>query len=167
MPKLLSHETLVGDVLHTWTIQEYDSHERGTLWHILMITSGIVLVVYGIFSSNFLFALIIILFGIIIFLQSYQIAPQVQFAITELGIVIGSRFYSFSEFVDFYMIYNPPHVKTLFLNTRSGFKPLIRIPLLDMDPTEVKYTLREFLDEDFEKEEEPLTDVFARNWKIH
>jgi hypothetical protein len=167
MPKPLRSETSVGDVLRQWTIQEYDQHERGLLWHIFMITIGIAFVVYGLLSNNFLFSLIIILFAIIVFLQSYQAPPQVQFAITDKGIVIGRRFYTYSEFNGFHIIYNPPAVKTLFLDTKSPFRPLIRIPLLDENPVEIRHALREFLNEDFENEEEPLSDVVARNWKIH
>ena len=167
MPKPLTSETLVGDIIHQWTIQEYDQHDRNLSWHVFMITAGIGLVLYGLLSNNFLFSLIIILFAIIMFLQSYQAPPQVQFAITNTGLVIGGRFYSYSEFENFYIVYTPPNVKTLFLDTKSPFRPMIRIPLLDENPVEVRHTLREFLSEDFEKEEEPMSDTFARNWKIH
>ena len=167
MPERISESTLIGDILHEWTIQEYEQHDRSRLWFILVTILGIGLVLFAIMTANFLFALIIILFSIILFLQSNQLPPQVLFQITELGLIIGSRFYSFSEFESFYIIYSPPDVKTLFLETKSAIRPLIRIPLLDTHPVEVKNTLREFLPEDMEKEEEPLTDRVARNWRIH
>ena len=50
----------------------------------------------------------IILFAIILFLQSHQLPPQVDFKITELGIIVGGRFYTYSEFNNFY-------ITTLFL----------------------------------------------------
>ncbi len=167
MPEALSEQTTIGDIKHRWTIQEYDSHDRGTLWHILMITLGIIFVVYALWTGNFLFALIVVLFSIVIFLQSNQEALQVNFAITDLGIVIGRRFYAYSEFESFYVIYQPPEVKTLFLETRSTFRPSIRIPLLDEDPVQVRKDLSIFLEEDLEKEDEPLSDRAARRWKIH
>jgi len=157
----------IGDVLHEWTIQQYEQHERGTIWYILVLSLGLLLVFYGVFTGNFLFSLIIILSGIIIFLQAHQTPLQVPFKITDLGVVIGGKFYGYSEFENFYIIYNPPHTKTLFLDTKSVWQPAIRVPLLDINPIEIKHSLREFLSEDLEKEEEPLADRAARNWKMH
>jgi len=168
MPEKITEQTLVGDTLHEWTVQEYEHHsDRGRLWYFLMITLGLVLVVYGMVTGNFLFALIIILSAIILFLQSHQTPPQVLFQITELGVILGSRFFAYSELENFYIIYSPPDVKTLYLEPKGVMRPRITIPLLDTNPIEVKHTLREFLEEDFEKEDEPLSDRAARNWRIH
>ena len=167
MPQQLEENIDPGQTLHEWTIQEYEHHQRGTWWYVLMLLLGIVLVVFGLVSGNFLFALIIILFGIILYLQSHQQAPQLPFRVTDLGVVIGSKFYAYTELEAFYIIYDPPRVKTLFFETKSAFRPLLRVPLLDANPLEVRSTLLGYLVEDVEKEEEPLSDQVARNWKIH
>lgn len=167
MPKQLTNETLIGDVLHEWAIQEYNQHERGAMWYIIFGTLAVLLIAYAIFSGNFLFALIIILAAVIIFLQSHQAPPLVPFRITELGVAVGSRFYPYTELKDFYLIYQPPAVKTLFIVPQQVYRPMLRIPLLDKNPVEIRHTLREFLPEDTEKEEEPFSDTFARTWKIH
>lgn len=166
MPKNLNEDVMLGDILHEWTIQEYENHSRGVWWYIIMISLGLVLVVYGVFTANFLFSLIIILFAIIMFLQSHNTPPQINFKITEMGIILGSKFYSYSEFESFWIIYSRNGAKVLFLDMRSTLQPMLRIPLLDMDPLEVKYSLREYLAENLEREEEPLSDRVSRNWKI-
>ncbi len=158
---------MLGKDLHEWEIKEYEQYERGTKWYLLMIIIGSALVIYGIFSGNFLFALIIILFAIILFLQSHQKPTQVPFKITELGLVIGNRFYDYGELESFYIIYDPPEVKSLFVETKSTVKPLLRIPLNEHNPLRIRDTLKEFLLEDLEKEEEPYSDKFARAWKLH
>ncbi len=167
MPKNIDNQTLIGSHLHEWTIPEYEQHNRGILWYVLTISVGIIFVLYGLFSDNFIFSLIIILAAIIVFLQSHQDPLQVSFKITELGLVVGNRFYDYSELDDFYIIYNPPEVKTLFFSTKSIARPTIRIPLLDQNPLQVRESLQNFLDEDLEKEEEPKSDLLARRWKIH
>lgn len=167
MPRKIDESTLVGDVLHAWTVQEYEQHERAVSWYIVMITVGLFLILFALFTGNFLFALIIILFGIIMFLQAHQVPLQVPFKITELGVILNDRFYPWIELKDFYIIYQPPMVKTLYLDTVSSFRPLLRIPLLDMNPVEVRNTLKEYLEEDLDKEEEPATDKVARDWRIH
>src|SRR3989338_3764668 len=166
MPQKITEETLLGDVIHEWTILEYEKHARGMLWYVLAAVLGLALVLYGVFTGNFLFSLIVILAAIILFLQSHQEPRQIPFQITDLGVIVGTRFYPYAEFENFYIVYNPPEVKTLFLDTKNTLQPILRIPLLDMNPIEVKHSLREYLSEDIEKEEQ-LTDRAARNWKIH
>jgi len=167
MPKPIIEDLPIGEILYKWTVPEYEKHERGTLWYALILGFGSLLVIYGLFSNNFLFALIIILAGIILFIQSRQEAPDVSVQITEFGVGLGGRFYSYSELDNFYIIYQPPDVKTLFIETVAHFRPLLRIPLLDQNPLDIRSDLRAFLKEDVEKEEEPRSDTLARSWKIH
>ncbi len=167
MPQQLKSDTLIGNILHEWIIAEYEKHERGTLWYAIILIIGLLLVVYGLWTGDFLFSLIVILFAIILFLQSHQEPLLVPFRITELGVVVGVKFYPYSELGGFYIVYNPPHVKTLYLENKKILHPNLRVPLLDQNPVEVKHTLSEFLLEDVEKEDEPLADRAARNWKLH
>jgi membrane-bound ClpP family serine protease len=108
MPKILTPDITVGAVHHEWGVQEYEQHERSSWWYIAMITIGIILVVYAMLTLNFLFALSIVLIAIILFLQSHDEAMVIPFAITELGIVVGTKFYSYKELNQFYIIYQPP-----------------------------------------------------------
>jgi hypothetical protein len=165
MPEKLTEETLTGEPLYQWIVEEYDRHIRGTLWHVLTISVGIILVIYALATDNFLFAIIIILSAIILFLQSAVEPSKVPFAITDLGVVLGNRFYNYNEFRAFYMIYNQ-ETQTLFFDTKAALRPDLRIPMSDQDPMEIRDTLQAVLDEDLEKEE-PLADRAARHWKIH
>ncbi len=131
-----------------------------------MITIGLLLVLYGIFANNFLFALIIILAGIILFLQSKQTPPAVPFGMTTMGVLVSDRFYPYRELGSFYIIYTE-EVQTLYIETKSRLRPTLRIALMEQDPTQIRLTLRQFLTEDIEREQEPTLDVFARRWKIH
>ena len=167
MPQIIKGEMDLGQVLQEWNFQEYEHYERGAVWYIIMSILGVLFVLYAIFTGNFLFAVVIVLFAIILFLQSHQQPSKVLFKITDLGLVVGARFYPYTEFNNFYLVYNPPEVKTLFLDTKSLWQPLMRIPLLEQNPLEVKQTLLEFLPEDLEKEEEPLADKIARTWRLH
>ena len=163
----MREDTFLGDVVHEWIVREYDSHDRGTLWYVGIGLLGLGLIVYGVVSGNFMFSLIIILVAIILFMQHHQDANDVLFQITELGLVVGTKFYLYNELDSFYIIYQPPSVKTLFIETKSATRPLIRVPLMANNPLEVRTMMQEFLEEDIEKEEEPLSDTFARQWKIH
>ncbi len=167
MPQIITQSTLIGSVLFEWDIVEYRRYRRGVWWYIFLILLSVGLVIFGLFTQNFLFSFIVILFGIILFLQAHQEPLKLPFAITDLGIVLGNRFYGYAEFESFYIIYQPPHVKTLYIATKNLIRPVLRIPLEDMDPLDIRHVLKEFLDEDLTKDEEPFTDAFVRNWKIN
>ncbi len=167
MPKLLSDDILTGDILHAWQVKEYEQHDRPVLWYIVMISAAVLLILYGLFTGNFIFSLIIILAIIIFFIQSKQEPQDVPIFISELGVGVGNRFYKYSELDDFYIIYRPKEIKMLFIDTKTALRPLLRISLNDNNPLEIRDTLDNYLVENFEKEEEPLSEAFSRNFKLH
>ncbi len=166
MPKQLHPDLSTGETFYRWTIEEYEKYDRNRAWFVFMSTVGVVFVVYGVLGNNFLFSLIIILAGIILFLHHHQEPVQVNVEITELGIVLGNRFYPYDEIENFFVIYHPPEVKTLFFETAHALRPRLRIPLGDMNPVEIRHTLQAFLSEDVDRVEEPMSDMIARRWRI-
>lgn len=168
MPKKIEENLNIGEILHEWSIPEYEQHERNRAWYIIMGVVGTILIAYSLLSSNFLFSLVLILFIIIIFLQSHQEPIIIPFRITDLGVIVNDRFYQYSELNEFYIIYNPEEgLKMLYLETAGNFTPRLRVPLMDNDPNEIRITLRSFMEENIGKEEEPFSDMIGRKWRIH
>jgi hypothetical protein len=167
MPKNLNNEQInVGDIVFEWSLKEYEKHDRNRRWYIVMGILFASLLLYAILSANNMFALIIILFVIILFLQNLKEAPQVAFFITETGVILGDKYYPFSELQDFWIIYEPPMVKNLYFSTGSLIKHRISVPLLDNDPRPIRVFLSSCLEENLDEEEEPLTEKFARMFKL-
>lgn len=166
MPKPLRPDVATGDILHQWMVKEYDRYERGRSWYIVVAVLAVLMVLYGMVSNNFIFSLIIILAIIILYLQSRREPIAVPFRIAELGVIVGDRLYSYGELASFYIIYQPPDVKTLFIVTKQFFRPNLRIPLGDTDPNDIRSTLRGYLPEDLDVEQEPASDMLARRWRI-
>ena len=168
MPINLSKaEANTGDIVFDWVVNEYEKHQRSKRWYVIMALVGIALLLYSVISGNYLFALIVVLFGIVLFLQDMQKPMQVSFAITETGIVVGSTYYPFKEIINYWMIYNPPEVKNIYFSTNSILKHRLQVPLLDNDPRPIRDFLNQFLVEDLEQEEEPLSDRLGRMFKLH
>jgi len=69
MPKKLEDNPNVGELLHEWSIPEYEKQERPKVWYIVMGVFAVVLLAYSIISASFLFSLIIVLFAVIMFLH--------------------------------------------------------------------------------------------------
>lgn len=166
MPQPLQENTQIGDILHEWVIKEYIQYDHPRAWYIIMGVFGLFFLAYSIVSGNLLFAAIIILSAIILFMQSKQSPVDVGIAVTDAGVVVGHRFYPYKELEDFFIVYQPPEVKMLYIDTKSPLRPLLRLPLGDKNPIQIRADLRQFLTENLDKEEEPLSDKFGRWWQI-
>jgi len=167
MPKnILKEDVNIGQVQYEWTIKEYTQYSRGKNWYWIMGLVAVTLAGYAVFAGNYLFALIIVLFGIILFMQDMVAPMDVYFAITNTGIVIGKKYFRYSELSSFWVIYNPPMIKNLYFSQESVLKHRIQVPLLDYDPRPIREYLTQYLEEDLEQEEEPLTERLSNILKI-
>jgi len=166
MPKLVTTGLEVGETLMMWNVKEFERYTRGQWWYIIAISLGVICVLYAIFSSNFLFALFVILAAIVLYQQSVSVPMDVPFEITEAGIVLGTRFYAWDELESFTILYQPPEVKILRIATKTMYTPSIQVSLEDMNPIEVRETLLEFLKENTEETDESISDTIARRWKL-
>jgi len=168
MPVDITKENIpMGDVVYQWAVKEYNKYYRTRRWYVLTSILAVALLIYAIWTHDYLFALVLVLIGIILFLHQIQEPMDVLFAITETGIVVGKKFYKFSELNNFWMIYNPPDVKNLYFGINGAIKHRIQIPLLDYDPRPVRDYLKQYLEEDLEQEDEPMSDRIARLFQLH
>lgn len=168
MPINLNKEQAnVGNAVFAWGVGEYEKHDRPKRWYFIAGLIGVALLLYAILSGNYLFALVVVLAGIILFLQDMQAPMEVSVVITEIGVIVGSKFYPFSEFRNYWIIYQPPEVKNLYLATNSLVKHRLQIPLLDNDPRPIRDFLNQFIVEDLDQEQEPLSDRLGRLFKIN
>ena len=157
----------LGKVAYQWTINEYEQYERPRSWYFTMGIIGLAMLVYAIIAANYLFALIIVLFGIILFLFDNQTPMAVPFALTATGIVLGKKYYRYSEIKNFWVIYNPPEVKNLYFSLDNLIRHRLQIPLMDYDPRPIKDYLKQYLTEDYEQEDEPMGDRLTRTMRLH
>ncbi|KKW36854.1 MAG: hypothetical protein UY81_C0011G0009 [Candidatus Giovannonibacteria bacterium GW2011_GWA2_53_7] len=153
-------------ILLAWAIPEYEKHDRGMRWYVISSIIGVGLVLFAILTANFLFAIILVMVGIIMFLSSQRDPDWVPFAITPGGFLIGTHFHPFYEFRNFSVLYQPPQLKCLYLVSETRVRPTIKIPLEDMDPNAVRNLLLEVLPEDLERVEESLTELILRVYKL-
>ncbi len=154
-----------GEVFFEWQVPEYMTHERSSWWYIGMIVFALALIIYSIFTANFLFALIVILSAFILFLKSYYSPAILDFQITEEGISLGNQFFAWEMIKDFYIIYKPPAVKKIFFNLKR-FGPDLSITISDANPLLVREILLRYLDENLEKDRQSLDDLMETIFKL-
>jgi len=156
-----------GKVLLQWMFPEYDKPQRGKWWYVITFTIAGLLLFYSLKDSNFLFALIILLFALIIFTHHRTDPLDIPFAVYEMGIQIGDRFYFFREINAFAIVYEPPTVKRLYIKPKGNvIRNEISIPLLTQNPLAVRSLLLDYLDEDLEHDKESAADIATRIFKL-
>lgn len=155
-----------GDVLMEWTFPEFVKHQRNVGWYIWISAAGIILLAYSLWSSNYLFAILTILVGFILLNYHRHDPHTVIFQIRDKGLRVGRKFYPFSVLDNFWIIYEPPQVKNLYLQKKSRFSTELSIPLYETNPVEVRELLVDILPEDLTKESETTNDTLARVFKI-
>jgi hypothetical protein len=91
---------------------------------------------------------------------------NIKLNIREDGLEIGRNFYSYRDLNNFWIIYQPPEVKKIYVSFKSRIAAPLVISLENQNPLKIRKTLLEYLPEDLEKEEEPASDSLSRTFKI-
>ena len=154
-----------GKELLSWEVKDSHEHVRGPLWYAAAFIIAVGFLIYAVSTRNFLFAFIVIMFGVILVTHGLRPAGRYKFAIYELGVSLGERQYPWKDLKQFWLAYEPPEIKTLYLDF-GGLRPRLPVPLEDTDPNQVRKTLVAALPEDASRTEEPMTDWLARVLKI-
>ncbi len=149
-----------------WDFFEYPRYDRGRLWYTLMILGGLGLLIYAVASANFLFAFIIIMFALVLYLTTLSEPARIRFGITSFGVRIGTSFYPYKEIVRFWFVYEPPEVKNLYLELKNPLRGRVVVDLDGANPNEVRGVLGRFVREDLNEDDEPLADFIGRVLKI-
>lgn len=154
-------------IFMSWTFPEEEEKERSLNWYIWSGVIGAGFLGFAIWDRNFLFAVIILMVGFIYFYSSYETPLVVEFQITDEGVTIGKRDYKYAEINTFWFVYEPSeNIKVLYLEFKRSLKPSLEIPLKEENPLEVRKVLSQYLDEDYSRQEETLSDTLSRVLKL-
>jgi hypothetical protein len=156
----------IGHPVVEWEVDEYPHHSRSKNWYVIGGVLGVLLILYAIATANFLFAVIILMIGIITLLSTFLPPDRVPVMISNTGVVVNDMYYDFEAIRDFSLAYNPPDVKYLYFDFHSPWQPLLSIPLEDVDPNLVRESLLPFCSENLDRTSETLTDVLRRMYKL-
>lgn len=153
------------EILYEFSFPEYEIQQRGKLWYIIAGTVIALLVVYAVVTANYLFALVIVLLAGVLALRDFRAPAQVSFQIAEDALYVDGKRIPYSDVSLFWIIYEPPLFKNLHV-TFSTMRPSLRVPLLDVDPVELRTFFRTKVKEDMEKRTESPIDIFAKILKL-
>ena len=107
-----------GEIFFNWKFSEFPQHQRSRSWYIWGGIAVGLLLIYSIFTFNFLFGLIVIMISLIVLLF-HRSSNEVTFQIAEDGIIVNGKFYSFKSLKNFFIIYEPPEIKNLYFEPKN------------------------------------------------
>ena len=163
--KLHSQPTSFDNAVLGWIAPEAIKHERGKHWKTIMSLLVILMVAGGIYYNAWTFSLAIFTFSIVYYTMKMEHPKDVEIKISNIGIKVGGRKYSFSSIKAFWIIYEPPYVKTLNIRVQGKFDGDITIQLNGQEPAAVREFLLEKIPE-MEGQDEKFTDILLRIFKI-
>jgi len=155
-----------GIPIMSWESWEFPVVERSKRWYIVASVVGLFLILYAVFTANFIFGVIVLMFAVITLIQDLRKPNRVSVYITSKGFVFGDQFFAFEDIRDFSLSYDPPTVNNLYLSFHGTFQPMLSVALDELNPNEVRQTLLPFVFENLEREGESLTDVLRRVYKM-
>lgn len=164
--KIKKEDESHGKILLSWKFLEHPQYQRKKSWYVISGLLLLVFMIYAIFTSNPLFAIFLFLFGLIVFLHAKRPPLELEFKVFEDGIMVGSKFYEWTEIKNFHLVYQPPKTKRLYFDLKNVFVFDVSVSLERQDPLKVRKILKEYLDEDTERKEENIVDKMNHWLKI-
>lgn len=153
-----------GTTLLKWRVPEFEYHEKGPVWKLLAIAAVMGMVVYGILTDSYPFAVVVVLFAGVYFL-THKPPQEIDISVTDMGVQVDHRFYEFSNIRNFWIVFQPGEVQTLNLRLTKNVIKEVTILLGDQDPAELREILSRFVPELVGKEES-FSDWLTRKLRL-
>ena len=126
-------------------------------WHLVFLGT----------SSNYLFALFIIVVMIIMIINESRPPMMINVELGPEGVKIGSRFYDYDRIKNFVVLYKPRQsLKSVYFEFKGSVQPRISLPLRRLDALTVRNFLVRYLDENLERTEMPLSERLTKWLKL-
>ncbi|MBI5412899.1 hypothetical protein HZA42_00945 [Candidatus Peregrinibacteria bacterium] len=159
--KISGHVHSFENAILGWKAPEYTRHEKSALWFVIAAAVAIGLVIYGLATDGWSFSLAIIVFCGTYYLIHRKTPPIVEVKISKIGVKIGRHLFSYSGLEGFWIAYDPPFLKRLYLKMEAKFKPDVFVSIEDTDPVEVRKILLGHTNE-ISGKHEPFADTLVR-----
>ena len=152
------------EILH-WKAPSHEAHQRSGSWYLIFAIISVGLMAFAIYDRSIITIITFALIILMIFVISTQAPREITCKITKTGISLGNTLYPYKTIKTFWIMYNPPEIKTLNFETTAYINNTIIVQLGNQDPVTVKLALSQYLLEDLNREES-ATDALARRLKI-
>lgn len=158
------HENAFNNPVIYWQAPKYIQHEKSVKWFIAAGIIVLLLVISSIYFNNWSFAVALITLAVVYFMMHKEEPQMVDVVISKAGIKFGNKEIPYQNIKAFWIIYEPPNIKTLHLQFTGARHDLV-IQLEDQDPAELRTFLCSQVRE-IEGKHESFTDALIRVLKM-
>lgn len=155
-------ETLVEPIV--WQAEEFEIHQRSWIWYLVTTIVFAVLLIYTIYTRQWLLVAIVVVIGLILYLSN-RIKPRLmQYRIDEQGLHINDRTFTFDQLKNFWFY---DKAGRSYLSAISTFR-LMPVITVQIDPelkSSIRTTLSKAVPESGRKDED-LVDKINRFLKV-
>lgn len=152
--------------MFSWIAPEYLQHPKGITWWVGAGIIFILAIIAEALTGNWTMLLATVVFAIV-YGYVHEIHPpkHTKINISELGVKIGHKAIPFEEIECFWIIYDPPAVKRLYVRVRDRLLSDLVIELENQDPNAIRDHLSVYVKE-VPNVKETLTDILLRLFKL-
>ncbi len=148
----------------SWKAPEFVHYTKDIYWFLGLGLGSLFLVGFAVWMRNWFMVAAFVLASIALVIVSRRKPEVVDHEITEEGIKVGNRFYSFSKLKSFWIIKTSPFPTLNFEPTRK-ISPVITLQLGKVDLDQIRQFLGRYLPEQ-EGRGEDIFDKITRILKI-
>ncbi len=149
----------------SWSAPDKIRYKRGLVWKIIMPALLFSAIIIGVIHNAWTFSLAIAAFVMVYYIINREKPKILEVVLSNIGIKVGDRKYPYTKIKSFWVLYEPPYTKNLYIHVDGDFAVHIPIQLGEQDPA----IIREFLLEKIPEKEgmkESFVDMFLKILKI-
>lgn len=156
----------LSEVVFSWKCHDYVKYSKNILWYVISFLVISAMVAWAIYTVNYLFAIFLVLFYLVVILFEFRDPELVDCVITPDGIKHAKNFFFFNHIDNFYIIYQDDGLKNLYIDFKNPLRGRIIIDLDGQDAVTIREYLLQYLKEDLVREAEPLSEQIRRWLRI-
>lgn len=156
----------VSEVIYSWSHPDHVAYDKDKKWYIISIVILILSVSGAIWAQNYLFAVFLVMFYMVVLLYENRPPEVVDFVITPIGVKSGSNFYYWRQIDHFFVVYHAHGIKNLYIEFKNQLNGRLVIPLDNQNAVAIREYLLRFVKEDLEREAEPISEQLRRLLKL-
>jgi hypothetical protein len=127
-----------------WEAPDREERVHSPDWYWAVGIVALSITVAAILLENTLFAVLVIISTVVLFLRSLQKPQVVRYELTSRGFWVNKEFRPFTALDSFWIADLSPEPK-LILKSKGLIAPLLIVPLMGTDPERVREFLEEFV----------------------
>lgn len=154
-----------NDHIISWEAPEFIQHEKSWLWFAVAAFAAVGFAIWAVLTGNWTLVVAIVVVAALYIWLHGQTPNHLEVKVSKTGIRIGNKEIPYQNMHSFWILYNPPHIKTLNIKSNSRIYPDLSIDLDEQDPAELRTFLCAHVKED-EGKEENFADIFIRLLKL-